>query len=453
MLHTALRSCRSRRAKSFQTILSACSDHSLQRIGCSQLIAVATSPRVFHGQAYSHHVRPVNSITIPSERRGSQMHSYSKLTAPIPIHIAGHGNVGKFIGHSLAKEGGPQNITFMVHNPEVYNRWTKEGMTIEMATNDTSLAVSGFNFEPLDGSYEHTAGHIRNLIVCTKAFNVSNVLTRLKPRLNQRSNILFTQNGLGFIEEVNEHVFPDMSARPTYIAGIISHGLYSEPSQKVSKANTYQVRHAGFGKIALGVLPKNASQVLHVDGTDPAPQEVRSEHLEHFLQHLLVNKTLAMSELSLDKITIAQLGKLAVNAVVNPLTACFEVHNGYLLNDSHIETIMDGLLKEIYAVYTLLPEIQVQNSLRSHFTREKLKENLQNVISITANNYSSMYADVMNGKQTEISYINGYIARRGQELGVQCPYNSMLVEMVSAKSLLKSQEKVLDAEKQGAINK
>jgi 2-dehydropantoate 2-reductase len=48
----------------------------------------------------------------------------------------------------------------------------------------------------------------------------------------------------------------------------------------------------------------------------------------------------------------------------------------------------------------------------------------------TAKNTSSMLQDVRAGRTTEIDYINGYIIRRGRELGIECINNKRLVQLV-----------------------
>jgi len=55
------------------------------------------------------------------------------------------------------------------------------------------------------------------------------------------------------------------------------------------------------------------------------------------------------------------------------------------------------------------------------------------VMSKTSNNLSSMLQDVRAGKQTEIEYINGYIVRRGEEMGIKCVMNYMLLQLVKGK--------------------
>jgi len=45
-----------------------------------------------------------------------------------------------------------------------------------------------------------------------------------------------------------------------------------------------------------------------------------------------------------------------------------------------------------------------------------------------------MLSDVRNGVNTEINFINGYIYRRGLEVGVQCVSNYMMMQLVQGKN-------------------
>jgi 2-dehydropantoate 2-reductase len=62
------------------------------------------------------------------------------------------------------------------------------------------------------------------------------------------------------------------------------------------------------------------------------------------------------------------------------------------------------------------------------------------VANKTKDNISSMLADARVGQQTEIDYINGWIVKRGEELGVRCLMNYMLVQMVKGKTTMISRE-------------
>jgi 2-dehydropantoate 2-reductase len=46
--------------------------------------------------------------------------------------------------------------------------------------------------------------------------------------------------------------------------------------------------------------------------------------------------------------------------------------------------------------------------------------------------YSSMYQDIINHKPTEVDYLNGVFVNKGEELGVETPYNKLMLKLVKA---------------------
>ncbi len=128
-----------------------------------------------------------------------------------------------------------------------------------------------------------------------------------------------------------------------------------------------------------------------------------------------------------------QLEKLAVNCVLNPLTGVLDCHNGELLYNFSFSRVMRLLLAEISLVIRTMPELQGVPNVRMRFSPERLETLAVGVMAKTDKNFSSMLQDVRVGRETEIENINGYIVRRGEELGIKCVLNYMLMHMVLGK--------------------
>lgn len=139
--------------------------------------------------------------------------------------------------------------------------------------------------------------------------------------------------------------------------------------------------------------------------------------------------------------------KLAVNCVINPLTAIHNVTNGQLLSiddTNHAEdimTIMRQILEEVSLVAmmemrTLYEETMSMsssedggydeqcNTLRTQWlltttetlSTSSLEKFVHQVMNSTKDNISSMLQDVRSGKTTEVRFLNGYVASLGQEM-------------------------------------
>jgi 2-dehydropantoate 2-reductase len=57
-------------------------------------------------------------------------------------------------------------------------------------------------------------------------------------------------------------------------------------------------------------------------------------------------------------------------------------------------------------------------------------QKVESVCKATGANVSSMLQDVLNGKRTEIEFINGAIVRQAKALGIPTPVNEVLTSLV-----------------------
>lgn len=260
----------------------------------------------------------------------------------------------------------------------------------------------------------HDEGIISNLIVTLKSKDIQ-AISRVAHRLTKDSAILFLQNGMGYIDEINKKIFPDPKTRPTYIVGVVTHGA------KRSKA--FSVIHAGHGTISLSIMPRASNEV-----DDSASPSAR-----YLLRTITRTPVLAAVAYGPTDILQQQLEKLAVNCVINPLTAVMDCTNGDLVGNFHVSRIMRLVLAEVSLVIRSLPELQNLPNVQTRFDPGRLELYTVQVIGMTSQNLSSMLQDVRAGRETEIDYLNGYIIRRGEELGIRCIVNYMLMQMLEAK--------------------
>ena len=369
---------------------------------------------------------------------------------PRMIHILGLGNIGLFVAHSLAGIPNRPPITLLAHKKGSLRVWRETGERIEMITNGLSESRHGFDIEYVPpwtpersqalGSSaassenpESTPPHkapstmqgnddtIWNLVVSVKASVTVQAVSTVAHRLCQDSSILFLQNGVGMLDELNEKLFPDVETRPNYIVGIISHGI--------NRSKPYTINHAGFGTIALGILPRKPAKSFQY------PSSAR-----YLLRTITRTPILAAVPFPPTDLLQQQLDKLAVNCIINPLTAIFDCTNGELLNNFSVTRIMRLLLAEVSLVLRSLPELEGVPNKDLRYGPKRLESMVVVVAGRTSKNVSSMLYDVRHHLMTEVDYINGYIIRRGEELGIKCVLNYMLLQMVKARGNMVQEE-------------
>ncbi|MNW61855.1 2-dehydropantoate 2-reductase [compost metagenome] len=112
--------------------------------------------------------------------------------------------------------------------------------------------------------------------------------------------------------------------------------------------------------------------------------------------------------------------KLLINAVINPLTALWRIPNGELITKEERKRLMRQLYEEVLLVY----------SERGICLDQDMWDHLILVCRSTATNTSSMLADVLAGRGTEVGSINGHIVRMAQKSGLTAPTHELLLHLI-----------------------
>ncbi|MDC0663927.1 ketopantoate reductase family protein [Marinobacter sp. SS21] len=263
---------------------------------------------------------------------------------------------------------------------------------------DSVASDCPFYFQPMEGkrravtiTYCDPADvvDVRLLLVTTKAPATLTALHEQLAGLHPSIPIVLFQNGLGSQQEVAQR-WPH---RPILAAST------TEAANRPSPDTTV---HAGIGHTWIGALTPLGNACL---------QEV--------IQQLSQSRLTVSAEADIQS-RLWQ--KLVINAGINPFTALLDCPNGEILNHPLYGQCIDPLCEELH-------QLMVAEGLDAPPATE-LRASIESVARATANNTSSMRSDVLNGQLTEIDYINGYVARRGGELGLEMPVNRMLTDSV-----------------------
>jgi 2-dehydropantoate 2-reductase len=115
--------------------------------------------------------------------------------------------------------------------------------------------------------------------------------------------------------------------------------------------------------------------------------------------------------------------KLFANAVINPLTALTGEKNGIVLSKP-LEKTAESIVEEC---------VGVAGMEGMHFDKERVLEMVRSIAEKTSQNTSSMLADVIRGKVTEIDSITGYVIGLGHRHVVPVKVNETLYSLVKAR--------------------
>lgn len=222
------------------------------------------------------------------------------------------------------------------------------------------------------------------LLVTLKAWQVSDAVKGLASSLPPTTPVLLIHNGMGTVEE-----------------------LKSLPNPLLIGTTTHAARRDG------NVIIHVASGITHI-----GPARVQDGEFSYLADTL----QMALPDVAWhNTIRPALWRKLAVNCVINPLTALRDCKNGDLL-DAPEE--IEKLAREVAAV------IEREGH---HISADDLIAYVHQVIESTAENISSMLQDVRAMRHTECDYITGYLLRRARAHGIAVPENARLFDLIKRK--------------------
>lgn len=134
--------------------------------------------------------------------------------------------------------------------------------------------------------------------------------------------------------------------------------------------------------------------------------------------------------------------KLIINSCITSLGAICGLKLGEMMKRRQARKIFLAIIAEAMAVAKAMPltippfggKLDYYRLMRGKTIFSNLRRHLTiRVVGIKYRNLtSSSLQSLHRGRPTEIDYFNGYIAAKGQELGVPCPINQRLTEMVKA---------------------
>ena len=410
------------------------------------MISQMTTPLISRAPVLAHTFRRAAVTSCPQRRLAylTSMALRSLSTKPNsyakPVHVLGVGNIGLLFAHSIAQSHGAQSITLLFHRETLAKEWDAVGRETQLVWNGIPDQQKGYNFEILQAPQDAVASSpsstdaIHNLIIATKATKTLVAFSAIRHRLTPESTVLFCQNGMGILDEI-EREFPTVSnSRPHYMAGIVTHGVYS--------TQPFHIVHAGRGKVTMGSL--------HIPDRVERPQPHPHPHPHPYPEDLpeILTRTPALAAVHVPALQVlrAQLEKLVVNAIINPLTVLFNCRNGQLFRESDASgpaleskavtydsatKLMHLLLSEICQVIQSLPEIEDLLGKEDIFSFGRMKDVVIDVATKTGANTSSMLQDFRANRKTEIEYINGYIVRRGIQVGIDVRVNARVANLVA----------------------
>lgn len=308
------------------------------------------------------------------------------------IDIVGAGSLGLLYGGKLLAAG--NEVRFWTRTSAQADLLSRDGVTIVEQDGKIHIQPDQIQAKPINElsyTWERTPGEW--LLLMVKQTSIDEFIHEVGPLKDHVMNIACFQNGMGHLERLQ-------AALPH---SLICSAITTEGAKRAQ----YQVTRAGTGETRLG------RRNIHVEASDSI-EDKRTFTLSRLLQQAGFDCTVSNE---IDKLIYR---KLLINAVINPLTAIWRVPNGELIIKEERKRFMRQLYDETWEIYSA-------NGIQLD---QDMWEQLISVCHSTASNTSSMLADVLQGRGTEIGSINGHIVRMAQKSGLAAPTHEILLHLI-----------------------
>ena len=270
-------------------------------------------------------------------------------------HVLGAGAIGSLFACRLQDAG--MHVTLLTRHDASFPR------TLKIASDPPR--TYRFPQQSITAGEDHGTP-IEQLLVCTKAWAVADALSAVTPRLGPDSTVVILCNGMGLAEKA----LPLINGA-SLVLGSTTAGCRPTVDDELIPA--------GAGRTDLGDYRAGMA----------APAWFKQWQMGVPECHWQTD------------IHVTLLAKVALNAVINPLTALHRVENGALLS----APLSDDTQQVIAEVQALLV------AGGAHHTAAELPERVRAVCEQTARNHSSMRVDLDTGRRTEIEAIVGWLLR------------------------------------------
>ena len=289
------------------------------------------------------------------------------------IAVMGAGAVGCYFGGMLARAG---HAVTLIARPAQVQALQRSGLLLQTQTFDQHVAVQASS----EASAVRGAQYV---LFCVKSTDTEAAGRAMAPHLDAGAVVLSLQNGVDNAERLQTLLNRPVIAAVVYVA-----------TEMVAPGH---VRHHGRGDLVLAPAPESAD-IADLFRAAGIPSQVS------------------------DNATGALWAKLVLNCAYNALSALSGLPYGAMLHSPGLPVaqVMTDIVQECQAV-AQASGVELPDDLLA--TVLGLADSMPQQMSSTAQ-------DLARGKPSEIDHLNGFIARRGEALGIATPANRLLHTLV-----------------------
>ena len=285
------------------------------------------------------------------------------------VAVVGAGAVGCYFGGMLARAG--VAVTLIGRNPHME------------AIAAGGLFIDGLRVQErvrVDTSTEiHHIRGAQTVLFCVKTVDTAATAQAIRPYVSDGCTVVSMQNGVDNVQRLHAEGVPAIPAVVYVAAAMAAPG---------------HVKHSGRGDL---VLPAEAAALAAMFEKAEVPCRISQD------------------------IRVELWQKMVMNCAYNAISALGRAKYGPMARNPRIRGLMRRAIAETVAVARAEGVALTEDAVSE--AAWKLGEAMSEATSSTAQ-------DVERGKPTEIESLNGYIVRRGAELGIDTPVSETLTALV-----------------------
>jgi len=302
------------------------------------------------------------------------------MTSPEPwprIAVVGAGAVGGYFGGLLARAGAP---VVMIGRPAFVEAVKKNALFLDTLHFQESVHVEvSTDLSAIRGA--------EIVLFCVKTTDNAATARAIAPLLAPNALVLSFQNGVDNVEQIRAAAAIEALPTVVYVAASVP-----EPGQ---------VKHVGRGDLIFGPRNEKTERVANLFSRANVPCRIS------------------------DNIAGELWTKLIWNCALNAVSALGRAKYGQIAASADARRVVETLVDEVLAVARAadIHPPGLEDPKAAIAGAFKIATQMAEALSSTAQ-------DMNRGKRTEIDSLNGYISRRGAELGVPTPANHALYALV-----------------------
>ena len=311
-----------------------------------------------------------------------------------PWHICGVGAIGSLWASTLITRG--SNVTLLLRDTDQLTQYQTAG-GVNLLEDDGQIHTQPNALIPNSPPHEQ----IKHMLVCCKSYATLGAVLPWRNHLADDAQIVLLQNGMGSAQAL-QRAMPNAN-------------IYCATSTDGAwRKGPFDVVRAGIGETFIGCF---SDHLLEAEIPSSIQSLLDTSHGSHEIKNNPFTPILNISWHT--DIRTPMWHKLAINSVVNALTAIYQCSNGELINHPQGRLRLEQLCIETQDVMARVGIAPLGQGLLQTVVR---------ILQQTALNKSSMLQDCEAGRPTEVAAINGYIIEQGALYHLPCAGHKQVCE-------------------------